>query len=572
MKLILFSLLLLVTATVVSQPLYGPYPVPGSGGGAAGFTTNSIQRVLFTNLSVGQIVFTSITGGGTNEWIGTNNIMEALFAGPTNGAVFVPSLTISSNLYVLGQVSPSSVIWTLDSVNPRFFSVGADRVFVVEDVVDTLGIWYYTGGGVRTKALFTGNLDADNIVQGTVSDLNLNGNVITTLGGFGLAAFAPQKISAPIWATNLNGNFLAASNLAVLVPAGAHIGYVFTLTNETTGQGTWQTNNLSYPIGPAGLPADAVYTIGPLDAIGTQTFLHDIVHQTTVYLSPNAPLCFSNWALLPSSAGTVQNFIGFSNNTPYVINYLGTNLLLYANGNGASLTALNASQLTSGTVPLAALSALTTNNNIFTGTNSFQNPVSILGDNVNAVGRALMVGSNNAANNNNPAQIVGGEWQTSGTTRPFVVLPNRSSFFGIGAGSSGLTNLLRIGALSGAGYNTTWPTIGTIKFALLVDGDFYAQSFSGNGSGLTNIPIAGISSGLHLAVAVTVGASAFNFTNNTPDRLECFFSGAAAYSVSKNGVAVYGSLAGDAYFVLQPTNNCTITYLAATPTMFTNKW
>ena len=72
-------------------------------------------------------------------------------------------------------------------------------------------------------------------------------------------------------------------------------------------------------------------------------------------------------------------------------------------------------------------------------------------------------------------------------------------------------------------------------------------------------------------VAVTVGASPFNFTNMTGANIECYFSGGTAYSVSKNQSAVYSSLAGNSYFVLQPTNFCTITYTVA-PTLFTNQW
>jgi hypothetical protein len=75
----------------------------------------------------------------------------------------------------------------------------------------------------------------------------------------------------------------------------------------------------------------------------------------------------------------------------------------------------------------------------------------------------------------------------------------------------------------------------------------------------------------HVPVAVTVGASPFRFTNSTPVAIECYFSGATAFSVSKNGVGVFGSLAGSSYFVLQPTNQCVITYTVA-PTFYTNSW
>ena len=71
--------------------------------------------------------------------------------------------------------------------------------------------------------------------------------------------------------------------------------------------------------------------------------------------------------------------------------------------------------------------------------------------------------------------------------------------------------------------------------------------------------------------AVTVLASPMTFTNTANVAIECYFSGGTAYSVTKNGVAVYSSLAGNSYFVLQPTNQCVITYTVA-PTFYTNNW
>lgn len=73
--------------------------------------------------------------------------------------------------------------------------------------------------------------------------------------------------------------------------------------------------------------------------------------------------------------------------------------------------------------------------------------------------------------------------------------------------------------------------------------------------------------------AVTVGASVFTFVNNTTVNLECYFSSTAvAYSISKNGAAVYPSLVGDDYLILQPTNSLAITYSVTPPTFYTNSW
>lgn len=76
---------------------------------------------------------------------------------------------------------------------------------------------------------------------------------------------------------------------------------------------------------------------------------------------------------------------------------------------------------------------------------------------------------------------------------------------------------------------------------------------------------------VHLPVTVTVGASPFSFTNNNSTAIECYTSGSVAYSVAKNGAAVFGSLAGDGYMTLQPASYLTITYSVA-PTLSTNAW
>lgn len=87
--------------------------------------------------------------------------------------------------------------------------------------------------------------------------------------------------------------------------------------------------------------------------------------------------------------------------------------------------------------------------------------------------------------------------------------------------------------------------------------------------GSTNATITTI--GTHTPGQVTVGASPFTFVNPQPFNLECNFSGSVAYSISKNGVGIYGSLAGDAYVMLQTNCSITITY-ATPPTLYTNAW
>lgn len=105
----------------------------------------------------------------------------------------------------------------------------------------------------------------------------------------------------------------------------------------------------------------------------------------------------------------------------------------------------------------------------------------------------------------------------------------------------------------------------------LFNGTNTGKYWKGDAGGLTNLSPASIkfNTNPHIPTAVTLTGSVFTFSNATPSVLECYFSGSVAYSVSKNGVGVFGSLAADGYFLLQPTNQCAITYTVA-PTLFTN--
>ena len=105
----------------------------------------------------------------------------------------------------------------------------------------------------------------------------------------------------------------------------------------------------------------------------------------------------------------------------------------------------------------------------------------------------------------------------------------------------------------------------------------FTGTFSGNGSGITGLNASNLSGvatiGNHIPSAVTVGSSPFSYTNASSVAQECYFSGGvSAYAIAKNGVSVYGSLVGNDYFVLQPTNFCTITWSVNAPTMYTNSW
>ena len=113
------------------------------------------------------------------------------------------------------------------------------------------------------------------------------------------------------------------------------------------------------------------------------------------------------------------------------------------------------------------------------------------------------------------------------------------------------------GQTGGTGDLMQWWDGATKRSSISTNGIYAAVGFS--------------STGTHTPVAVTVGASPFNLTNNTGAALECYFSGATAYTVGKNGVTVFASMIANDYFVLQPSSYATVTYTVA-PTFYTNAW
>jgi hypothetical protein len=128
------------------------------------------------------------------------------------------------------------------------------------------------------------------------------------------------------------------------------------------------------------------------------------------------------------------------------------------------------------------------------------------------------------------------------------------------SGSDGLLyfNMTQTGA-DGVGFQENGVTFDTFK----TTGNTVTNTVFSGGISTTNIS--------HISSAVTVGASPFNFTNTTPFCEKYRTSGATAYSVSVNGVGVFGSLAGDIGDTLQPGEFLTITYTVA-PTLYTNAW
>lgn len=161
-------------------------------------------------------------------------------------------------------------------------------------------------------------------------------------------------------------------------------------------------------------------------------------------------------------------------------------------------------------------------------------------------------------------KIIGGEYNCYAYTNTENLKP------GLGGARAPSINGNNICYISFAGLKLTsigpsfQPTLNISSGASAVSG-WYIDT---NGIAQT-FPSFNISYSGGLPVAVTLITNPFTLTNMTTIPLECYFSGSVAYSITKNGSAVYGSLAGDNYFILQPTNQCTITYTVA-PSFKTN--
>ena len=159
--------------------------------------------------------------------------------------------------------------------------------------------------------------------------------------------------------------------------------------------------------------------------------------------------------------------------------------------------------------------------------------------------------------------------QTIGTLDPLTIFGaggNSHNFFQFpnAFGSTVITNgsltapcVTVCGQTGGTGDLFQWRDGATLRSSITTNGIHAAVGFS--------------STGTHTPVAVAVGASPFNFTNNTGSALECYFSGATAYTIGKNGVTVFASMIANDYFILQPSSYATVTYTVA-PTFLTNSW
>ena len=236
-------------------------------------------------------------------------------------------------------------------------------------------------------------------------------------------------------------------------------------------------------------------------------------------------------------------------------------------GSGSGLTNLPASQLT-GTLPQSTLPAGVLTNNLASFTVVTNGLYWIFNPSTNY---QLWVGTNNF-NVGTPIMAISNNYVSFGQ------IPNSaatSAYGGINAQAL---------ALSATMYDSQgFASSGAANGGLLAGdgkGGWLIRNGANVSSPTNNLALGGVlnaSNGVatftsKIPGAVTVGSSAFNFTNNGVSALQCCFADAAVYSVALNGISVFPSVTGGCSLVLQSTNVCTITYLSTTPTFYTNNW
>lgn len=176
-----------------------------------------------------------------------------------------------------------------------------------------------------------------------------------------------------------------------------------------------------------------------------------------------------------------------NNDSLIVVGYDGTVTATNFSGNGSSLTALNASQLTSGTVPVGVLANAVTNGNsapVLLGAATSGTKLSVLNSDTS---NPIIFGTNNGAGSFIPLY--------------FCLAPNMTagqyaySFIGKqNATSNGVSMLFLYQGNANAGNSISFsPAGGPVFWTMTVGGDSVqngnvsAKTFTGSGSGLTNL-------------------------------------------------------------------------------------
>jgi len=352
---------------------------------------NTVVRTTGNQSIGGTKTFTSTISGDING--NANTATTATSAGTATNCS--RSVVAGNGLTGGGSLTANRI---LDVVGGSGISVTGDAVAVNSTVVRTSG--NQTIGGTKT---FTSPIklnDGVELIFGTGSDSHLQFSGSNTILDLVAGNYLIRDISGSAVTRHTffrNGNYTATGT----VTANAFSGDGSSITNITatnatncsrsvvagnglTGGGVLNANRTLNVVGGDGITANAndievdntvVRTSGAQTIGGTKTFSNNIVgtlsgtatNANNINVSPNSS---TNSRYLIFTNGTSGNLGAQAISTILVNPSAGRIQATIFQGSGANLTNLNASQLSSGTVPSARLSNVNATTLTVTGTNS----------------------------------------------------------------------------------------------------------------------------------------------------------------------------------------------------------
>jgi hypothetical protein len=335
---------------------------------------------------------------------------------------------------------------------------------ISSSATNTVGLW--ADGTEYLHIGSTGNVGIDTTSPNTT--LQVNGSIMMGTGtcGSSTAGSIQYNGSAIQWCNGTSWNTFAGGGLS----GSGTTNYLarWTPNGSTLGIGATYDNGTDVGIGNTS-PTN-VLSVGPSGNVG----------QTSAYIQArNAGNSFE-WghgnsagyaSTLGAWAGSGQPFLCFDCEAGTTGNTFKTRGI-----KGALLESDLAGGFIFATVPTASADnqtaadtmVITTGGNVGIGTT---NPGALftVGSNtfeIDSNGDATL-GVNNAVSST-PAQLVFGNYQNSGTTRPELLFNGPSAWIGLGQASTSGNNL-RFG-VAGSGPSANWGTFGASSFNLLIDG------------------------------------------------------------------------------------------------------
>ncbi len=363
--------------------------------------------------------------------------------------------------------------------------IGSDGVLIGTSG-DSTGAPYAGASYLFSLENYTPGLVADGVNAGSIATVSLSDGAVTAakIGGVLLASQIPD-----LDASKLTTGTLSLAQLPSSVVTNNASGV--TLSGTFSGNGAGLTNIplaslSSVPLtnNQSGVAFKGLTTVSNLSVTATN-FVNYLVVTNPPALNGSAITHLNASQLTTGTLPLVQLPAAVVTNNATGLNLSGT-----FSGNGAGVTNLNASQLASGTVADARLSAnvaLRNANQSFTGTNLFAQPVGIGTTNP---GQLLQVGDATLAGSQGMIRL-GSRSPTNTNYRTWDIGVPQTGGDTTGIGYSFVINDTLLGTTPQfiIRYGTGYVGIGKTNpaTALDVNGTVTATGFAGNGAGLLNL-------------------------------------------------------------------------------------